>query len=229
MWFVSGRDTLDLCPPCPWPKVVIVSRLSDRLRELSESRGMTQAQIADRASELGFSLGKGAISRYFNGKHGENPSNGTLTAFARVLDVPVSDLKDAAAFTGREPFTPDPSSDRLTAPRRAAVNEVIRQLAEANTRAGEEHEPSSPSMNRAGGKPAISEDDGLGAFGGRARGDLDHESINDGAGDNVRRLRGPSAEASAAQDEGDDASVDEIMRHAAYEPSEVDDPDPKDR
>ena len=81
----------------------------------------------------------------------------------------------------------------------------------------------------AGGTPVTGADDGLGAFGGRARGDLDHESINDGAGDNVRRLRGPSAEASAAQDEGDDASVDEIMRHAAYEPSEVDDPDPKDR
>ena len=84
-------------------------------------------------------------------------------------------------------------------------------------------------LTDAGGTPVTGADDGLGAFGGRARGDLDHESINDGAGDNVRRLRGPSAEASAAQDEGDDASVDEIMRHAAYEPSEVDDPDPKDR
>ena len=156
---------------------------------------MTQAQIADRASDLGFSLGKGAISRYFNGKHGENPSNGTLTAFARVLDVPVSDLKDAAAFTGREPFRPDPSSDRLTAPQRAAVNEVIRQLAEANTRAGDGDGKATP-MNQAGGKPAISDDDGLGSFGGRARGDLDHESVNDGAGDNVHELFTPPPPAS---------------------------------
>ena len=72
----------------------------------------------------------------------------------------------------------------------------------------------------AGGTPVTGEDDGIGAFGGRARGDLDHESINDGSGDNVRRLRGPTLGASAAQHEGDDASIDEIMKHAAYEPTD---------
>lgn len=36
----------------------------------------------------------------------------------------------------------------------------------------------------------------------------------------------PSLEASAAQDEGDDASVDNIMQHAAYEPT-TDNPDDK--
>lgn len=201
-----------------------VSRLSERLRELSESRGLTQAQIADRASDLGFSLGKGAISRYFNGKHGENPSNGTLTAFARVLDVPVSDLKDAAAFTGREPFSPDPSSDRLTAPQRAAVNEVIRQLAEANAKAGEGNERSATPMKQAGGKPAISDDDGLGSFGGRARGDLDHESVNDGAGDNVHRLH-PDLDSMAAYRTGKETEKQRLDREADERDSGSQDPE----
>ncbi len=70
--------------------------------------------------------------------------------------------------------------------------EIARRFEEGRTRekAGEEHEPSSPSMNQAGVSPAP-EDDGLGSFGGRARGDLDHEDINDGAGDNVYSLVPP--------------------------------------
>lgn len=133
--------------------MVTVSRLSERLRELSRAKGISQAQIADRASELGYSLGKGAISRYFNGKHGERPSNGTLTAFAKVFDVPVSDLIEAATFTGREPFAPDPSADRLTPPQRAVLNELIRVMTDANEKVGESDD--SP-MNRAEGNSADS-------------------------------------------------------------------------
>ncbi|WCE41080.1 hypothetical protein PGC08_05175 [Brevibacterium sp. BDJS002] len=45
--------------------------------------------------------------------------------------------------------------------------------------------------SRAGVSPATGEDDELGAFGGRARGDLDHEDLNDGNGDNVYSLVPP--------------------------------------
>lgn len=136
--------------------MVTVSRLSERLRELSRAKGISQAQIADRASELGYSLGKGAISRYFNGKHGERPSNGTLTAFAKVFDVPVSDLIEAATFTGREPFAPDPSADRLTPPQRAVLNELIRVMTDANEKAGDGSEHSATSMSNAEGNSADS-------------------------------------------------------------------------
>lgn len=120
---------------------------------------MSQARIADRAAELGYTLGKGAISRYFNGKHGESPSRQTLEAFAATLEVSVSDLEEAATFTGREPFTPDPSSDRLTAPQRAAVNEVIRQLAEANTRAGDGDVEATSKSRAAGSAAPVPQDD----------------------------------------------------------------------
>lgn len=97
----------------------------------------------------------------------------------------------------------------------------------------------------AGGTPVTGADDGLGAFGGRARGDLDHESINDGAGDNVRPLkssgidtRSPSTGSKQSrrrasdgkfesikttQSKADDTSIDEIMKHAAYRPSNDED------
>lgn len=68
----------------------------------------------------------------------------------------------------------------------------------------------------ADGTPATGEDDRFGGLGNRARGGLDHTTSNDGGGDNVRHLRGPSPGASAAQDACDGASVDEIMKHPTY-------------
>jgi len=52
----------------------------------------------------------------------------------------------------------------------------------------------SPTLRQAGVSPA--QDDGIGAFGHRDRGDLDHESKNDGAGDNVHELFTPPPPAS---------------------------------
>ncbi|WP_155807478.1 hypothetical protein [Brevibacterium sp. VCM10] len=94
--------------------------------------------------------------------------------------------------------------------------------------AGDGDEKATPHTD-AGGTPVTGADDGLGAFGGRARGDLDHESINDGAGDNIRHLgerRQLSAERLAELEElqrrGDAATDDEIDSKAAYEPDESD-------
>lgn len=180
--FVSAADTLDLRQFPYSLKVVTVSRLSEVLNELKAEQGLTNPQIVERAKRRGAKLSLGNVSNYMTGKHPENPSRATLVAFALALNVPSSRLVVAAADKGREPFTPDPSSDRLTTPQRAAVNEIIRLLADGNTGRGEGN--GSP-MNDAEGKPA---DDGLGAFGHRDRGDLDHETVNDGSGGNVRQL-----------------------------------------
>lgn len=97
-------------------------------------------------------VSKGTVSTYFSNPP-QRPRRQVLEAFAKVFDVPVSDLEEAATFTGREPFAPDPSSDRLTAPQRTAVNEIIRQLAEANEKAGDGDVEATP-ITQAGGKPA---------------------------------------------------------------------------
>lgn len=74
-----------------------MSRLSDVLNDLSRSRRMNQPQIVKLSNDLGVPLSKGNVSRYLSGKHPERPQTATLTAFAKVFDVPVEDLEAAAS------------------------------------------------------------------------------------------------------------------------------------
>lgn len=94
-------------------------------------------------------VSKGTVSTYFSNPP-QRPRPNVLEAFAKVFDVPVSDLEEAATFTGNEPFVPDRSSDLLTPPQRTAVNEIIRLLADGNRKAGEQGERNTSPMNQAG-------------------------------------------------------------------------------
>lgn len=76
------------------------------------------------------------------GEHPDPPSPRALKALAAAFGVPVSELEEAAAYTGREPFNPDPTSDQLTQPQRNAVNEIIRLLAAGNQ--GADHDNVTP-------------------------------------------------------------------------------------
>lgn len=161
-----------------------MSDLSDRLADAKRKLGISTQKMSDLAQDAGYQLSNYSATVYTNGKHPAKASAATLEALAYVLRVPLAELRELAGLPQQHgKFEPAPEADSLTAPQRAAVNEIIRLLADGNTGAGESN--GSP-MNDAGGKPA---DDGLGAFGHRDLGDLDHEAVNDGAGDNVRRLR----------------------------------------
>lgn len=103
-----------------------------------------------------------------------------IKAAARSLSLSVSD--DAADNVYMHGY------DLLPGNLKSTIQDLGEQVAELARKAGEGNADSSPSMNQAGGKPATGEDDGLGAFGHRDRGDLDHENQNDGAGDNVRQM-----------------------------------------
>lgn len=109
-----------------------MSQLSELLVRLKTEARLTNPQIVERAKSQGLHLSLGNVSNYLTGKHPDQPSESTLIAFATVFNIPISELVRAAAHTGREPFTPDPISDRLTARQRAAVNEMIRLLAEGS-------------------------------------------------------------------------------------------------
>lgn len=153
--------------------------------------------MSELAQANGYRLSNYSATVYTNGSHPATADPATLAALAFVLRLPLDEVRRLAGLpSDLGEFEPDESANLLTRPQRAAVNEIIRQFAEANTRAGDGSERSATPMNQAGGKPAISEDDGLGSFGGRARGDLDHESVNDGAGDNVHELFTPPPPAS---------------------------------
>lgn len=173
-----------MCSVRPPSKVDAVSDLSDRLADAKRKLGISTQKMSDLAQDAGYQLSNYSATVYTNGKHPAKASAATLEALAYVLRVPLAELRELAGLPQQHgKFEPAPEADSLTAPQRAAVNEIIRLLADGNTGAGESN--GSP-MNDAGGKPA---DDGLGAFGHRDLGDLDHEAVNDGAGDNVRRLR----------------------------------------
>lgn len=125
-----------------------MSRLSDLLTELKQRRDMTNPEIVESAKRHGMKLSAGSVSNYLNGRHAERPPVQTLEAFAKVFGVPVSDLEQAAAYTGREPFQPDPTADRLTAPQRNAVNELIRLLAAGNE--GADNDTAPPTTQESG-------------------------------------------------------------------------------
>lgn len=99
---------------------------------------MNQPQIVAKSEELGVPISKGNVSRYLSGRHPSRPNEATMVAFARVFDVPVSEIIRAAADTGREPYIPDPTSDKLTSTQRRLVDDLIRELARINTKEEQE-------------------------------------------------------------------------------------------
>lgn len=133
------------------------------------------------------------ISSFLSGRK-SRPAN--VQKMADALDVSTTDLY---SMVGRElsPWSPPSGTEKLNTRQRQALNELILAFIEEEPteRAGDGSERSATPTNQAGVSPAP-EDDGLGSFGGRARGDLDHESVNDGAGDNVHELFTPPPPAS---------------------------------
>ncbi|MFB9776174.1 helix-turn-helix domain-containing protein [Brevibacterium otitidis] len=123
-----------------------MSRLSELLKKLLARKGLTQADLVRRTEELGMPVSKGTVSTYFSNPP-QRPRQQVLQAFAKVFGVPVSELEEAAAYTGREPFTPDPTSDRLTQPQRNAVNEIIRLLAAGNQGAAHDTDDTAPPVS----------------------------------------------------------------------------------
>lgn len=99
---------------------------------------MNQPQIVAKSEELGVPISKGNVSRYLSGRHPSRPNEATMVALARVFDVPVSEIIRAATDTGREPYVPDPSSDKLTATQRRLIDDLIRELARSNSTEEEE-------------------------------------------------------------------------------------------
>lgn len=134
-----------------------MSDLSDRLSRAKDELGYSTRQISAEADKAGYRVSNATAAVYTNGKHGK-PDARTVEALSVVLRVPLAELRELAGLPQQHgKFELAPEADTLTAPQRAAVNEVIRQLAEANAKAGEGHADGSPSMNHAEGNSAAGE------------------------------------------------------------------------
>lgn len=127
------------------------------------------------------------ISSFLDGRK-TRPEN--VRKLAGALGIPVADLY---AMVGREsltPWVPPAGTEMLSERQRSALNELILAfMGDGSTaKAGDGDGEATPPTHAAG---SAAHDDGLGAFDHRDRGDLDHESTNDGAGDNVYSLVPP--------------------------------------
>lgn len=99
------------------------------LLQASNSSGLSARTIARNARELGFSLNHDTAARYLRGNHGK-PDESTLLALSKVLKVPMTKLRAAAALPNEvtEPYRPPAESSRLSRRQRRAVDEVIRAM-----------------------------------------------------------------------------------------------------
>jgi transcriptional regulator with XRE-family HTH domain len=109
-----------------------VSALSELL-QASNSAGLSARTIARNARELGFSLNHDTAARYLRGSHG-SPDESTLQALSKVLKIPMTKLRAAAALPDEvtEPYRPPAESSRLSRRQRRAVDEVIRAMLQPN-------------------------------------------------------------------------------------------------
>jgi transcriptional regulator with XRE-family HTH domain len=105
-----------------------VSALSELL-QASNSGGLSARTIARNAREHGFTLNHDTAARYLRGNHGR-PDESTLQALSKVLKVPMTKLRAAAALPDEvtEPYRPPVEASRLNRRQRRAVDEVIRAM-----------------------------------------------------------------------------------------------------
>lgn len=93
---------------------------------LNAARGDLSVREVGRRAE---GIGESTVIPYFNGNHG-TPSVAVLTALADVLDIPLSQLREAAGLPAgeRQPYEPPAEADLLGRRARLALDELIRSF-----------------------------------------------------------------------------------------------------
>ncbi len=110
-----------------------MTRLSELLAAASTTAGLSGRAMSRRAHELGLSLNHDTAARYLRGSHG-SPDESTLQALSKVLKIPMTKLRAAAALPDEvtEPYHPPAEASRLNRRQRRAVDEVIRAMLQPN-------------------------------------------------------------------------------------------------
>lgn len=139
--------------------MILVSKLSDRLAKAKRELDISTRQMAERAEANGYKLSDYNAKVYTSGKHSKNPDASTLEALSYVLRVPLAEVRELAGLpVDTEPFEAHQSADMLTATQRAAVNEIIRLLAEGNKGANDDRQDTPQQGTQAGSTVHSSED-----------------------------------------------------------------------
>jgi hypothetical protein len=125
-----------------------VSTLSDVLSAANTHRHSGR-EIARLARERGYTLNHDTAARYLRGDHGR-PEEATLVAFADVLEISMTTLREAANLPTEltTPYLPPAEASRLTRRQRRAVDEVIRSMLEPSSADGASDELASRRASR---------------------------------------------------------------------------------
>lgn len=200
--------------------------LADLILETKARNGYSYESFA---KACGGVPGAGRLHQLATKEQKTFPDPETINGLARGCKVtPMEVIRSAARSLGLNVSDGTADSvyihgyDQLPGKLKATIQDLGEQVAELAQKAGDGSERSATPMNQAGGNPAP--DDGIGAFGHRDRGDLDHESINDGTGDNVHRIH-PDLETMAAYDTGTETEKERQLREEAERQDESQDPD----
>ena len=115
-----------------------MSALSDLLTEANAGR-LSARSLARAAQLAGYSLNHDTAARYLRGDHGR-PDEKTLVALSKVLRVPMTRLRAAAALPAEEtePYRPPAEASRLNRRQRRAVDEIIRAMLDGRTGTAED-------------------------------------------------------------------------------------------
>ncbi|TSI12667.1 hypothetical protein [Brevibacterium aurantiacum] len=132
-----------------------MSELSDRLAAAKNKLGISTRKMSELAQANGYRLSNYSATVYTNGSHPATADPATLEALAFVLRLPSNEVRRLAGIApDLGEFEPDESANLLTRSQRSAVNEIIRQLAVANTKAGEGN-ADSPTPVNSDNKPLV--------------------------------------------------------------------------
>lgn len=112
-----------------------MSELSDLLNAANEEVGWTSREIANVARKRGFKVAHSSVANYMRGVHPEHPSENTLRMFARVFDLNLERLREAAGVPAEVTSIELPAeATRLTTRQWRAVHEVIRAMVNPRAR-----------------------------------------------------------------------------------------------
>ncbi len=145
-----------------------MSALSELLNRAFAERypDTSNRKIADEAG-----VSRGTIDNYRRGTHPAVPSDEVLSAFHKLLKIPMSELREAAGLPVGEdvPYVPPREANMLSDRQRRALDELIRSFVDTRgashadqptpasppaTQSGTPREEDEDEKTRAGGKPA---------------------------------------------------------------------------
>ncbi|MFW0184917.1 hypothetical protein ACN083_05360 [Rothia sp. CCM 9418] len=114
-----------------------MKNLSKTLKQASIKHNYSLQDIAHRAEQLGYSIGKTTIHRYLSGQIPAKPNPEVLDALGQVLGLDRAQLRFLAQLppAGGEPFILPERAKDLTDSERAAVISVIDAILNSKTQA----------------------------------------------------------------------------------------------